>query len=84
MSMGKGTLLGKEIAFFEREQEMLLREYPNRYLVIYGDALEGDFGEYKNALKFSFDKHGEEPVLIRRPGDKTQTIVAPALVLGLL
>ena len=77
-------LLSKEIEFFESQQAELLRTYPNRYLVIHGDTLEGDYPDFNSALRASVRDHGTEPVLIRRPGDKTETLVAPALALGLL
>ena len=77
-------LLSKEIEFFESQQVELLRTYPNRYLVIHGDRVEGDYPDFNSALRASVRDHGIKPVLIRRPGDKTETLIAPALALGLL
>ena len=77
-------ILSKEISFFEREQDHLLKAYPNRYLVIFEEEVEGDYADFESALQASIVNHGVNPVLIRRPGDKTENLVAPALALGLL
>lgn len=80
----KEGLLSRELAYFEKEQDALLRAYPNRYLVIHGEEVEGDYSTFDAALEAGIESHGHEPVLIRRPGDKTETLVAPALALGIL
>ena len=77
-------LLATELAFFNDNQTELLAKYANRYLVIHGDRIEGHYETFRAALKASMAKHGSEPVLIRRPGDKTRTLVAPALTLGIM
>lgn len=84
MTQTQPGLLSTELSYFENNQEELFRKFPNRYLVISGETVEGNYETFKGALTASMEAHGSEPVLIRRPGDKTKTLIAPALTLGLL
>ena len=77
-------LLTTEIAFYERERTRLLLEYPNRVLLIHGEKLEGDFDTQGAAVAEGFARFGSEPFLVRRSGEDTPVVSAPALTLGAL
>ena len=83
MAEEKG-LLEVEEAFFQENDMQFRGQYPNRFLLIHGDALLGDFATKEEALVEGVRQVGTGPFMIRRPGDAPPVLTAPALVLGLL
>lgn len=77
-------LLQTEIDFYERERRTLLLEYPNRILLIHGENVEGDFDTQDAAVAEGVARFGSEPFLVRRSGEDTPLVSAPALTLGAL
>ena len=77
-------VLAEETAFFDEHSDDLLRKYPNRYLLIAGSSVQGDFGSHESALAEGIRRFDAKPYLVRRTGDKTPVLTAPALALGLL
>ena len=78
------NLLKVESDFYERMRSDLLMEYPNRFLLIHGENVEGDFATEDAAIVEGILKFGTEPFLIRKPGEDEPVLSAPALTLGLL
>ena len=58
-------------------------QYPNRYVLIYGDALIGDFATIDEALIAGLEKFGQVPLLIRKPGEKTPVLKIPTVQIRL-
>ena len=77
-------LLDVETRYFDEHANELLLEYPNRFLLIYGEAVIGNFELHADAVAEGVRRFGENPFLVRRTGDKAPCISAPALTLGLL
>ena len=62
------SLLEVEAAFYERERDALAAEYPERYLLIYGDRLIGDFATMGEATAEGVRRFGAGPFLTRLAG----------------
>ena len=77
-------LLQTEIDFYDRERANLLQSYPNRVLLIHGEEIVGDFETYEAAVAEGFRRFRPEPFLVRRSGEETPVVSAPALTLGAL
>ena len=84
MSTTQGKLLGAETAYFDANAEQLLLAYPNRFLLIHGEEVIGDFERHSEAVGEGVRRFGRGPFLVRRTGDKAPEFTAPALSLGLL
>ncbi len=79
-----GTLLAAETAYFDTNAKELLLTYPNRYLLIHGEEVIGDFERHSEAVAEGARRFGRGPFLVRRTGDKAIEFSAPALSLGIL
>ena len=77
-------LLKVESDFYENMREELLMKYPNRFLLIHGEKVEGDFADEEAAITEGIRKFGAGPFLVRRSGEGEVVLSAPALTLGLL
>lgn len=78
------AILAKETAFFEENRERLLTEYGERYLLIHGAELIGDFVSQEDAVADGYARFGAGPFLVRRPGEDIPVFQVPALALGLV
>lgn len=76
-------LLEKESEFYERSREELLLKYPNRFLLIHGETVEGNFDTETAAISEGIEKFGSGPFLVRQAGGDEPVLSAPALTLGL-
>lgn len=77
-------LLELESAFYEKNRIELLMKFPNRFLLIYGENVCGDFPTQRHAIAEGVRKFGSKPFLVRRSGDDAPELEAPALTLGIL
>lgn len=77
-------LLEVESAYYESNRDDLLMRFPNRFLLIHGENLEGHFETMDDAITEGVLRFGSEPFLIRRSGDSEPVLSAPSLVLGIL
>ena len=84
MSTAEGALLAVETAYFDEHFEELLLAHPNRFLLIHGTEVIGDFASRPEAVAEGVRRFGRGPFLVRRTGDKAPEFTAPALALGLL
>ncbi len=84
MAANETGLLAVETAYYDEHAEQLLLTYPNRFLLISGDEVIGDFERHSEAVAEGVRRYGRGPFLVRRTGDKTLELIAPALTLGLL
>ena len=84
MATSAQGLLKTETAYYDEHAEELLLTYPNRYLLIHGDQLIGDYERHSEAVGEGVRRYGRGPFLVRRSGDKQLVFTAPALSLGLL
>jgi len=56
----------------EKEQETYARELPHllasagKFVLIHGDAVEGIYDTYSDALKVGYDKFGLKPFFVRQ------------------
>ena len=64
-------LLEVESAFYESNRDDLLMKFPNRFLLIHGENLEGHFETMDDAITEGVLRFGSEPFLIRRAGPET-------------
>ena len=84
MAANETGLLAVETAYYDEHAEQLLVAYPNRFLLISGDKVIGDYESRSEAVGEGVRRYGRGPFLVRRTGDKALEFTAPALTLGLL
>ena len=84
MAISAQSLLKDEIAYYDEHAEELLLTFPNRFVLIHGDRLVGDYDSHAEAVGEGVRRYGRGPFLVRRTGDKQRKFTAPALSLGLL
>ena len=84
MTTSAEGLLKAEIAYYDEYAEELLLKHPNRFVLIHGNQLIGDFESRSEAVGEGVRRYGRGPFLVRRTGDKQIVLTAPALSLGLL
>lgn len=82
--MENDELLAAEIAFLKQNRKRLIRKYDSLYLLIKGAEVIDSFESETDAITEGVRKFGQEPFLVRRPQDRTQTFFNPALSLGLM
>lgn len=49
-------MLDKEFNYFKENQSSLYEIYPNKYLVIIGESIEGNFDSFEDAISFASSK----------------------------
>ena len=49
--------LSREYDYYQREKELICDRYLNRYIVIIGDRIVGDYETYDEAIKTTMKKH---------------------------
>ena len=74
---GHENLLEREIAFYERNRTEFLSKHPGRFLLIFGENLEGVFNEVDDAIKEGIHKFGMDPFLVRKSGEDTPVFHVP-------
>ena len=84
MEANETGLLAVETAYYDEYAQQLLLTYPNRFLLIRGEKVIGDYESRSEAVAEGVRRYGQGPFLVRRTGDKTLELTAPALNLGLL
>ena len=84
MAANQTGLLAVETAYYDEHAQDLLLTYPNRFLLIHGDKLIGAYESRSEAVAEGVRRYGQGPFLVRRTGDETMVLTAPALTLGLL
>ena len=76
MATSAQGLLKTETAYYDEHAEELLLTYPNRYLLIHGDQLIGDYERHSEAVGDGVRRYGRGPFLVRRTGDKQLVFTA--------
>ena len=84
MSKSNTPLLAEELEFYNHHMEKFLHEYTNRYILIKGKELVGDFATKDEAVGEGVCQFGTGPFLVRLSGEETAEASIPALSLGLL
>ena len=84
MTASAEGLLKAEIAYYDEHAEELLLTYPNRFVLIHGNQLIGDFERHSEAVGEGVRRYGRGPFLVRRTGDKQRKFFASAVPLGRL
>ena len=77
-------MLDKEFAFYLENQRELLKKFNNRYVVIVGEEIVGDYENYEQALTQSVENNYDlGTFLIQKcsPGDKDYTFTFHSRVL---
>ena len=77
-------LLAEELAFYEANFDAFCKDYADRFLLIKGSELIGTYPGRSKAVAIGMNKFGKGPFLVRKAGEKTLVMSAPALTLGLL
>lgn len=77
-------MLDTERKFFAAHAEEWAKAYPDRFLVVKDEQLIGDFATIEEALSAGASRFGLQSFLVRRAGEKEETVSVPALTLGLL
>jgi hypothetical protein len=77
-------MLDKERKFFAAHADQWAKDYPGRFLVVKSEELIGDFATIDEALTAGASRFGLESFLVRRAGEKEETVSVPALTLGLI
>ena len=83
MSVPKGEILSVECSYFDDHRDELLLQFPNRYLLIVGDQVIGNFAKEDDAIYEGCRQFGNRPFLVRRTGDTAPVLHAPTLALGI-
>ena len=78
------NLLETETSFYADKKEEYLRDYKNRFLLIKGKELFGDFSTQKEALEVGIENFGIVSFLIKHVVEEETRFTAPALTLGLM
>lgn len=73
------SVLEQETAFYERERAALAAKYPDRYLLIYGDSLIGDYATREEATTEGGRRFGGAPILVRFAGEGTPVFTSTTL-----
>lgn len=76
------AVLSAEKAFYEEHKETLVRDHPNRFVLIYGAELKGVFDTEDDAIDAGYRMFGEGPYLVRKTGQEAPKLSNPALSLG--
>lgn len=84
MSESKTEFLTEEIEFYNQHKEDFLHKYTNRYLLIKGSELIGNFETRDRAVGEGVRRFGVGPFLVRLSGEDAIVASIPALSLGLL
>ena len=79
MATSAQGLLKVEIAYYDEHARELLLEYPNRFVLIHGDQLIGDFESRSEAVGEGVRRYGRGPFLVRRAGEKQRNFAVLAL-----
>ena len=78
MAANKTGLLAVEMAYYDDDAHELLLTYPNRYLLIHGGRLVGDYESQPEAAAEDVHRYGRGPFLVRHTGHKVVHPTAPA------
>ncbi|MES2203128.1 MAG: hypothetical protein V4474_02300 [Patescibacteria group bacterium] len=62
--------LEKEIATFNKNKEVLLREKRGRFILIKGDTIVSDFASYEDALADGYKHYGNTEFLVKQAIDE--------------
>ena len=77
-------MLEKELAYYQKNLEIWLKQYPGKFVLVKKEELVGVFGTNEEALSVGASQFGLSSFLIRRIEKKQEDIKLPALTLGLL
>ena len=77
------AVLDVEEKYYDEHFEEFKKNYPERFLLIKGRELVGDFGAEDESVDAGVNLFGKGPFLVRRAGEKKTVLFAPALSLGI-
>jgi len=69
-------MLDREFSYYLEHQSELLKKYNNRFIVIIGEKVVGDYGSHEQALFLSAKKYKRGTFLIQEctEGEKAYTV----------
>ena len=76
--------LEKEMGFFERKREELLKHHEGKFVLIIGEDLLGAFDTGAEAYRAGIEARGNVPMLIKRVAREETTDTIPVVTLGLV
>ena len=77
------ALLAQEKAYLREHQEELARQYPGKYVVIYGSDLLGAYDTHDEGVDAGVFHLGAGPFLVRSVFDtEGEEFIIPALAMG--
>ncbi len=63
------VLLERESGFYEKNRVKFAKDYPGRFLLIYGEEVIDDFASFDEAAEAGIRKYGIGPFMICRPDE---------------
>lgn len=76
--------LAREIAFYERQKDELLKTHAGKFVVISGERIIGIFDTAQSAYEMGVAEVGTAPLLLRQITPESPVVSAPALYTGLV
>jgi hypothetical protein len=69
-------MLDKEFKYYLDNQNILVKKYDGRYIVIVGEKVVGDYDDYSQALSHSLKNYEMGTFLVQKcsPGEKDYTL----------
>ena len=76
------TVLEVESQFYESKREEFVEKYPDRFVLIYGAELIGDFETMSEAIDEGVRQFGAGPFLVRKSGDDELVLTTFTLMMA--
>ena len=75
-------ILEVESQFYETMRDEFVAKYPDRFLLIYGAELIGDFETFSDATDEGVRQFGTGPFLVRKSGDEELVLTTFTLMMA--
>ena len=75
-------ILEVESQFYEAMREEFVEKYPDRFVLIYGAELIGDFGTMSEAIDMGVRQFQAGPFLVRKSGDDELVLTTFTLMMA--
>lgn len=79
---GLEPILEVESQFYESMRDEFVEKYPDRFLLIYGSKLIGDFETFSDATDEGVRQFGSGPFLVRKSGDEELVLATFTLMMA--
>ena len=79
---GLELILEVESQFYESKREEYVEEFPDRFLLIYGAELIGDYETFSDATDEGVRRFGPGPFLVRKSGEDELVLTTFTLMMA--